>query len=696
MVGSSLTLSLLGLGVVHALPASKKVEERQTLIGGGWSDFHPGDGKGPPTCSINIPIAQQPPCIFFPIPGTIRPGKEKRQIAGPGWSDFHPGDGPNIPRCEISLPISQQPPCFFYPIPGTIIPGKAKRQIIVGPGNGGFFPGDGDEIPTCEISLPINEQPPCIFFPIPGEITPGPGKRQTLGPGWTDLHPGDGDSIPTCEISLPIKEQPPCFFFPIPGQIRPGKRSFTLPKDYATNTKQVIFQLEKQLVALQNKKDKTAEDIADIRAIKAALKYLANIDQISAPPGSDTGFVPGKRSFFLPPDYKSDTKKVILQLEKQLVSLQNKKDKTDEDEADIKAIKSALKYLAGIDQISAPPGTETGFVPGKRDASSVGAYASVCPGLEGAEIALETLLHKAKPTPQEYIIIQKLTNFLAGCGIAIVKSPDGTWTILKPSDKKRSVNTEVAVVTPKLVADFDLAGLEDSYHLLLQSTQGGQPSFITWLALRQIADTLELYGAPIDGAVSKRQITVGNGSCQLMDILGLKAALAALITAYGDPTKAPTNIFLIEQIIVTAIQLCGQTVPGWTTLVPGNPIPGGPLVPDPTIPGGPIKPDPYVPGGEVKPDPYVPGGEVKPDPYVPGGEIRPGRRDVGELADPTTLLDALQVLETHYGDYESGTIPAPLFLIMLNLVTILQEVYGVQVKGWPTLGQGTVVLTPST
>lgn len=677
MVGSSLTLSLLGLGVVHALPASKKVEERQTLIGGGWSDFHPGDA--PPTCSINIPISQQPPCIFFPIPGTIRPGKEKRQILGPGYSDLHPGDG-NIPRCEISLPISQQPPCFFYPIPGQIIPGKTKRQILIGPGSGDFFPGDGSTIPTCEISLPISEQPPCIFFPIPGEITPGNGKRQILGPGWSDFHPGSGNTIPTCEISLPIKQQPPCIFFPIPGEIRPGKRSFILPADYATNTKQVILQLEKQLVALQNKKNKTSEDIADIRAIKAALKYLANIDQISAPPGSETGFVPGKRSFSLPSDYASDTKKVILQLEKQLIALQNKKNKTDEDLADIQAIKSALKYLAGIDQISAPPGTETGFVPGKRDTSSVGAYASVCPGLEGAEIALETLLHKPKPTVQEYIIIQKLTNFLAGCGIAIVKSPDGTWTIIKPSDKKRGLDTEVAVATPQPVADFDLAGLEESYHLLLESTQGGQPSFVTWLALRQMADLLELYGAPIDGAVSsasapsKRQITIGTGSCQLLDILGLKAALAALMTAYGDPAKTPTNIFLIEQILVTAIQLCGQGVPGWTTLTPGNPIPGGPLVPDTTIPGGPIKPDPYV----------------------PGGPIRPGRRQADALDDPTTLLDALQVLEAHYGGYESGTIPAPLFLTMLNLVTILQEVYGVTVKGWPVLGPGTVVLTPST
>lgn len=359
MVGSSLILSLLGFGVVHALPASKKVEERQTFVGGGWSDF-PGDGKAPPTCSINIPISQQAPCIFFPIPGIIRPGKEKRQVLGPGYGDFHPGDG--------------------------------------------------DEIPICEISLPISEQPPCMFFPIPGEITP-------------------------------------------------GKRSFSLPAEYATNAKQVILQLENQLVALQNKNNKTSEDIADIRAINTALKYLENIGQISAPPGSETGFTPGKRSFFLPGDYATDTKKVILRLEKQLISLQNKKNKTDEDLAGIQAIKSALKYLSGIDQISAPPGTETGFVPGKRDAPSIGAYASVCPGLEGAEIALETLLHKPKPTVQECIIIQKLTSFLAGCGIVIVKSPDGTWTVIKPSDKKRGVDTE-AVATPQPAADFDLAGLE--------------------------------------------------------------------------------------------------------------------------------------------------------------------------------------------------------------------------------------------
>ncbi|KAL2153009.1 hypothetical protein VTH82DRAFT_4164 [Thermothelomyces myriococcoides] len=74
------------------------------------------------------------------------------------------------------------------------------------------------------------------------------------------------------------------------------KRGVILPPDYAKNPKKAIEQLEKELIRLQNKPKKTKQDLEDIAAIKAALKYLAGITNISAPPGTGTVFVPGKRN----------------------------------------------------------------------------------------------------------------------------------------------------------------------------------------------------------------------------------------------------------------------------------------------------------------------------------------------------------------------------------------------------------------
>ncbi|KAL2021339.1 hypothetical protein VTK56DRAFT_7310 [Thermocarpiscus australiensis] len=300
-----------------------------------------------------------------------------------------------------------------------------ERQggMSIGDGTGIFTPGGG-EPPACLTDIPLNEQPPCLLPPIVGGLEPS-GKREeksTSNPK-RQIWIGDGTGTFT-----PGGGEPPTCLTNIPLNEQPP---CLLPP------------------------------------IVGGLK----------PPKK------GKR-FTLLTDYATNTKKVIEELEADLIKLQNKQNKTPEDVEEIKAIKAALLYLAGITNISAPPGTGSTFTPGKRDVDSsldaVGTYASVCADLESAEIALETLMHKDKPTSEERIIMQELEAFLKGCGITIVKSPDGTITIIKPSDKKR----EVA---------------------------------------------------------------------------------------------------------------------GWTTPVPGNTIPGGPLVPDPTIPGGPLIPDPTVPGGPIKP-----------------------------------------------------------------------------------------------
>jgi len=498
MVTAALTLSLLGLGAVNALPTTNNVKERQ-LVGGGGS------------------------VIITPAPGT--------------------GDGPI-------------------------------------------------ELPTCSITIPINQQPPCIFSPLPGEFLP------------------------------PMPPMPP-----------KGKRDFVLPPDYKTNTKAVIKQLEVQLVSLQNKKVKTQEDLTDIAAIKAALKYLANITSISAPPGSGTIFIPGK-----------------------------------------------------------------------RDVEAAGAYAAQCPELSAAEAAIKKLLSKKNLTLEERMLINSLRAFLVGCGAIVSTSPDGSIIIIRPGGKKREEESpELVVEAPAPVdAGFSLTGLEEAYKALYAAYEGAEsrPSFTSWLALQQMADLLDLYGKPVQQLISRaeteaptpierRQIgIIGGGACEPADVMGLRAALIALLVAYGHPSQAPANIFLVEQVLVSALQICGAGPAGWTVIIPGTPVPG-PMVPEVPTPGAPMIPEITVPGGPMVPEVPSAGAPMKPAPRSEKEDVMVEARQTLIAGDPAAILAALKLLEQKYGGYGSGTIPAPVFLIMVNMVTILQE-SGVKVPGWPVLGQGSV------
>ena len=738
--------------IVGGLNPGKNKKRQGTFIGGGSGTFTPGDGNIP-VCLTNVALNAQPPCFLAPIVT----GPHKRQVfIGGGSGTFNPGTGP-ITVCLVNVPLNAQPPCFLPPIVTGPQPPKEKRSFVLPPD---YNTNTKEVIKSLELQLEqlqnkwhktaedrddIEAIKAALKYLVGiVNITAPPGTGSTFTPGKRsfilppDYATNTKEVIETLELTLEqlqnkkhktaedrddIEALKGALKYLVgivnittpPGTgstFTPGKRSFILPPDYATNTKEVIKTLELTLQQLQNKRYKTEQDLDDIEAIKGALKYLVGIVSTTAPPGTGSTFTPGKRSFILPPDYATNTKEVIKTLELTLEKLQNKRTKTREDLADIQAIKAALKYLAGVISISAPPGTGSTFTPGKRDVAfnvdTVGTYGTLCPGLGGAEIALETLLHKDKPTLEERVIIQKLVAFLKGCGITIVSSPDGTYTILKPSDKRD--------------VQFNTKGLETAYLVLLQAAtklSPAQPSFANWLAIKQIGGLLELYGVSttftVDSATghsSDRRdsstITLGTGTCRAGDITGLRGALVALIAAYGNPAKSPVNIFLIEQVLVSALQLCGQGVSGWTTLVPGVTIPGGPIVPDPTVPGGPLKPsdrrrqttivpDPTIPGGPLVPDPTIPGGPLVPDPTVPGGALVPSnRRRQAPVGDPAALLSALTTLETSYGTYGSGKIPVPVWLIMVNIVTILQSIPGVVVPGWPVLGQGSVVLVPST
>ncbi|KAL2139724.1 hypothetical protein VTI28DRAFT_4762 [Corynascus sepedonium] len=290
MVGSALALSLIGLSAVHALPAGKAIEKRQVWLWPGTGDFHPGDGE-PQPCFTDIPLQEQPPCILQPpIVGPITPSTkrdvEKRQVwLWPGTGEIRPGDGDPKP-CLIGFPLREQPPCLLPPITGPIEP-STKREVnkrqILWPGTGEIHPGDGEPKP-CLTGVPLHEQPPCILPPITGPIEPSTkrevNKRQVIWPGTSgDFQPGDGEELEPCLTDVPLQEQGPCILPPIVGGIDPStrKRGFVLPPDFSTNPTKVIAQLKKELARLQNKPKKTKEDLADIEAIKAALKFLATL-----------------------------------------------------------------------------------------------------------------------------------------------------------------------------------------------------------------------------------------------------------------------------------------------------------------------------------------------------------------------------------------------------------------------------------
>jgi hypothetical protein len=541
----ALTLGLLGLRAVSsALPVADK---RQTFgIGGGSSNFGPGDSQPTTPCLVDVPLAEQPPCIITSI-GTFNPGKRQTFGIGGGSSSFSPGSTPK--PCLAGIPLTEQPPCILGST-STFRPGK--RQIFgIGGGSSSFKPGSTPK--PCLAGISLTEQPPCI---LGSTTTFRPGKRQIFGIGGGSSNFGPGGSAPTtpCLAGIPLAAQPPCIITST-GTFRPGKeKRFSLPPDSQTNINDAIDTLEKELEALQNKKDKTYADYQQIVDYQAALSYLVNVEAISAPPGTTTTFHPGKRS-----------------------ELVNVKD---------------------------------------------------CSNLAGTELAYEHLIQKGKLSPQEARIAQQLADYNKACGVTIDKSPPGTSTTIKPSDKRQT-------------------------------------------------------------------FTIGKQACQDSNISVLKAVLAALTATYGSPSKAPANVFTTEQVIVSILHLCGKPVDGWTVIIPGIPIPGGPITPDPTVPGGPITPDPTVPGGPIVPDPTVPGGPIVPDPTIPGGPIHPSDKRQLLASDPTALLEALTILESSYGTYGSGTIPVPVFLIMEGMVTILQSNPGVVVPGWPILGAGSTTTKPS-
>ncbi|KAK3990992.1 hypothetical protein QBC44DRAFT_323987 [Cladorrhinum sp. PSN332] len=444
---------------------------------GGGGDGYPGDGGEDD----------------FPEDGGEEESQvEKRQIwIGDGTGIFIPGQG-DFPSCLKDVPLKEQKPCLLGPI--STFPknkrGIQVRQTLIGGGGGFFVPGIGlSPLPTCATGVPLSQQPPCLLPPIDGNggliWTPPKEKRQfTLLPPDAAANPKKAiEQLQKELIALQnkrnktkadlqkIKDLKAALLYLAgitnisapPGSgssFTPGKRSFKLPPDATTNPKRVIEELEGELIALQNKPHKTKQDLEDIAAIKGALKYLANIIDIQAPPGTGSTFTPGKRDLFkLPPDAASNPKKAIETLELTLIGLQNKRHKTKEDIANIHAIKEALKYLAGIIDIQAPPGTGSTFTPGKRDLFKLPPDAASNPKkaietLELTLIGLQNKRHKTKEDLENIAAIKAALKYLAG--IIDIQAPPGTGSTFTPGKRAFVLPPDATTNTKKVLEKLEL------------------------------------------------------------------------------------------------------------------------------------------------------------------------------------------------------------------------------------------------
>jgi len=380
-----------------------------------------------------------------------------------------------------------------------------------------------------------------------------------------------------------------------------------------------------------------------------------------------------------------DLKHELIDLETRLQILQNRPDKSHDDWDEIRWLRRELDRLAGIVRIIAPPGTITTFTPGKRDEGAAkekrqglifpgsGAKGNTdpasCPSLNEAARFLDKLLgfidRKHLDRWGQDVTIQAFEAFLDGCNMGLEEVEDDEGVLIevfRKTDREHSGGRRLWPRAAPAAPDaepLDVTGLQTAHDAMLEALGDATPSIGTWMVLKQLEAELAAHGAPAAGAVAKRQgsggiISIGEGACQLTDILALKAALAALGITYGtDRNRVPPSIFLIEQVIVTALQICRQDVPGWTTFTPGNPQPGGALVPERPAPGGgSVVPERPAPGGALVPERPAPGGgSVVPERPAPGGgRIVPERPGDGGRINPERPGDGGRINPERPGD----------------------------------------------
>ncbi|KAI0136433.1 hypothetical protein BJ170DRAFT_677309 [Xylariales sp. AK1849] len=216
-----------------------------------------------------------------------------------------------------------------------------------------------------------------------------------------------------------------------------------------------------------------------------------------------------------------------------------------------------------------------------------------------------------------------------------------------------------------------ITALELEYEGLVQQ-YGKNPPPLALGRETAIEEELKKYGITIVETPDGTSTTITPGKAKRQDTgpylrgsdpSALKAHIAALeleyevlVQQYGK--DAPPSALGREKEIATELKeygiIIGQTPDGTSTTI--------------------------TPGKAKRQGITIPGGDLTPDPTIPGGGLNP---------DPTTPLAQFEV------QYDrSGMIAPPVFIIMQNMVTII-EAEGVVIAGWPVLGGGSTAIGPS-
>ncbi|KAK1759179.1 hypothetical protein QBC47DRAFT_292985 [Echria macrotheca] len=353
---------------------------------------------------------------------------------------------------------------------------------------------------------------------------------------------------------------------------------------------------------------------------------------------------------FTPGKRDDANKERLKELEDDLVQLQNKPYKTAADNRKIKELQYKIKKLAGIISISAPDGSSTTFTPGKRDSITFEPVGAFTDECPKDVSGVQRALSKLLKVSKPSV-----SEFLAIQRLTHLLAgcgyaiSDDGATFFKIG-KRGLPTTELTIVS----------GLQQAYTDALRALNGAKPSLTTWLALQSVADQLEYYGVTVDraagfgtAALVPRQFTLG---CSPTDVISLTTIWNALANSFGkDVRKWPRDIYWQFYSVIQTLRTCGVDV--------------GSMNPNPTVPGGSITPDPTYPGGSLKPDPTSSGGALKPDPY-----------------SSAAMLEALEALEDAYGK-DASKVPAAVRPTMDTIVADLRG-QGVVVIGWPSSSFG--------
>jgi len=297
MLHASLSLALLGLGAVQALP-TKTVEERspQTwTFGPPSTSLTPGDPhrSGPPS-----PWQSGPVFIPGPVGGDIdtgNSGSQRKCDRTDIWCRLHLGDhdsanwsGPSTSSSAGSSSTSEDEDEEGENWSGPSTSSSAGSSSTSEDEEGENWPRrrDGPHLPPDR-----NQDRKDRIARLETELEALQNKRHKSDSDWDEidrLRERIERLAGVIDISAPSGSS---------STFTPGKakrQEFSLPTDGSQEFKDFVAGLEQKLERLQNKQYKSAADRDAISELKDILRHVAGVVKAGAPAGGSVTFTPGR------------------------------------------------------------------------------------------------------------------------------------------------------------------------------------------------------------------------------------------------------------------------------------------------------------------------------------------------------------------------------------------------------------------